>query len=201
MAGDAITILNEATVRPPVPLSQDEVMTLGRRGSPEFLRLVDRMTSNAPQVPEARFRLVIDAFEKAGPEARQRMTDRLSRDSRNALMGYASGLAVLAVRRDSADLIRLGLLALAVEGGREDTRDSIHCLAKLYHSAMKLGIDVDALFNEVAALTAGKGLSTAMAGFPSRPPEVRDLRAFLLREVMTEEGFVYEQVWPIPGER
>jgi hypothetical protein len=107
-------------------------------------------------------------------------------------------LAVLAVRRNSPELVRSGLLALAVEGGRVDIRDSIVCLAKLYHSGTRLAADVGTTFSEVAALTPAAQLRSVISGFPSRPLESRGLQAFLLREKMTDEGFVYEMEWPPP---
>ena len=162
----------------------------------EILQAIRKLLGNAPRVPEKLFHSVIAAFERADQAARQRFTERLTSDSRNALLGYASDLAVLAVRRNSPELVRLGLLALAVEGGTVDIRDSIVGLAKLYHSAMKLGVDAAATFRDVAALTPVARLRSEMSGFPSRPPEYRELPAFWLREQMTDDGFVYEMVWP-----
>jgi hypothetical protein len=58
---------------------------------------------------------------------------------------------------------------------------------------MKLGIDTPKLFGEIASLAPSIGLRTEMREFPLRLPEQRDLRAFRLRETITDEGFDFVQ--------
>jgi hypothetical protein len=85
------------------------------------------------------------------------------------------------------------LTALAILGEIDDVRDLTYYLATLHYSAMKLGIDTRKLFSEVACLAPSIDLQTEMRGFPLRMPDQRDLRAFRLRETITEEGFDFVQ--------
>ncbi|HXN48398.1 MAG TPA: hypothetical protein VN893_17245 [Bryobacteraceae bacterium] len=177
MPDDAIDILNNAAARLSAPLH--------------------------PRVPEEVFRSVLAAFEEADEAGRVKVTERLSRESGAALLAFASELAASALRRNSPELIRLGLLAVGVEGGRCDIRDDMTALALLYHSAAKLGLDAAASFSKVAALVPatdprleqfGTSVKKELAGFPSRPPESRNLKAFGFRERMSNQGLIYEDV-------
>jgi hypothetical protein len=104
---------------------------------------------------------------------------------------------VLAVRQKSPALIEQGLTVLTVLGEVDDTRDLTFYLATLYHAATKLEIDAVGLFRGVACMCPSTAPSTflrdAMSGFPLRRAEDRDLRAFWLREAVTDEGFGFAQ--------
>jgi len=139
---------------------------------------------------------IVDAFRVAHEAGRRQIASKLNSHAQRAMLGYSAGMAVRTVRQGSADLVVCGLTALAIEGGRFDIRDSIVALAKLHHSALKLGMDASDAFRDVAALANRGQMRIEMGGFPSRPPEARDLGAFRLREVLTDDGFNYEQVIP-----
>jgi hypothetical protein len=108
-------------------------------------------------------------------------------------------MAVLAVRENSPELIELGLVALAIEDGGQDWRDSILALFQLYHSAGKLGMDAEATFSKIALLAEPGVIKKEMNGFPHRPPESRNLKAFCMAEEIGEDGFWYRQIpWSFP---
>ena len=101
---------------------------------------------NPPQRPysvlrEEAMTSVVKMFETADDNGRRSITLRLSVSARNGFLGYSVNMAVLAVRNQSPALIRQGLVALVIEGGSQDYRDSIVALAKLHHSAVKLGME------------------------------------------------------------
>jgi len=102
-------------------------------------------------------------------------------------------MSLLAVRRRAPALIAHGLTALAILGEVDDYRDLTFHLATLYYSARKLGIDARKVFGDVALLTPSMKLQTEMREFPLRLPAERNLRAFRLRETITDEGFDFEQ--------
>jgi hypothetical protein len=139
---------------------------------------------------------IIEDFRTSDPASRKAISSRLNRYSQKRLLGYATGMAELAVRRQSPDLVSEGLIALVIEGGREDIRDSVSCLAALYNSAVKLQLDAAKTFADVASLGEPGALQLGMSRFPFRPPKDRGLAAFYLREINTEDGFSYEHVPP-----
>jgi hypothetical protein len=134
------------------------------------------------------------SFATATDQQQAEARAALAYDSRCALMGYAWEMAEEAVSQSSAEMVRRGLLALAIEDGIGDARDNIIRLAPLFRSAQKLDLDAEKLFAEAADLTTNSYLKGAMRTFPLRSPEKRDLgKAFFIRERNTREGFRYVQ--------
>ena len=76
-----------------------------------------------------------------------------------------------------------------------------HCLCEggarggilIYHSAVRLGIDVIALFGEVAEM-APPLMKEILLAFPRRSPEDRSLWAFAYKEAPTKHGVRYEYI-------
>jgi len=139
---------------------------------------------------------IVEAFASSNSSGRLRIVSRLSQNASRALIGYAHKMATDAVRQTSPDLVVRGLVALAIEGGRWDIRDSIMPMALLHHSALKLGMDAGKAFETAASLATSASMSEAMRSFPARRPADRDLIAFCFREVVTSNGFTYEQTLP-----
>lgn len=102
---------------------------------------------------------------------------------------HLHSMPVLAVRRPSPDLIGQALMALAASERTEDVRDLMFYLARLHHSATKLGLDTRKLFDDVAGLVASGHLQEATRSFPLRAPGNRDLAAFFFRETLTNGEF------------
>jgi hypothetical protein len=72
----------------------------------------------------------------------------------------------------------------------DDFRDDLVALAPLYHSAVRLGLDPYALFDEAASMAGTPEAAALIRGFPRRQPEDKSLAAFLLTETPTPEGGV-----------
>ena len=101
-------------------------------------------------------------------------------------------MAILAVRRESPALISEGLRALAAEAGTgSDGRDSMMSLVLLYHSAVKLDVNVPEVFEEAASL-AVNDFQRAIRSFPLRPPHMLDLGYWGMKEATTKNGFDYQ---------
>jgi len=187
--GEAIDRLNKITSNSPERLTPFKT-------TEELRRFFRNPRKQGPGPPAELIGPIVEAFKTAKDAGRQRIVSKLSPHAQGAFLGYAADMAVLAVRRGSRELVVSGLTALAIEGGRFDIRDSIVALAKLYHSALKLGMDAAGAFRDVAALANPGQMRIEMGRFPARPPGARDLEAFCLREVLTDDGFNYEQVIP-----
>jgi len=95
---------------------------------------------------------VVKVFGAADENNRRAIMSRLSSHARNGFLAYAADMAVLAVSPQSPKLIEQGLTAVVIEGASQDFRDSIVALAKLYHSAAKLGMDAKKAFEKRQAL-------------------------------------------------
>jgi hypothetical protein len=188
---DAISRLNSLTASP----SKEEVSARNKRlSSPPGPPKLVRHPSEEFIAP------IVDTFRVADAFERQAIVSSLSEISGQYVGAYAAVMAVLAVRQGSPDFVLRGLIALAIEGGGLDIRNSIPILATLHHSALKLGMDAQQTFSDIAALSPADSMRAQMTTFPSRPPEIRGLEAFYLREVMTDDGFMFEKFYS-PGER
>jgi hypothetical protein len=166
------------------------------RTTEEVLRFLKNPPKRDYSVPlEEATTAIVEIFGTADENDRRAITSKLNSHAQHSLLGYAGAMAVLAVRTQSPTLIDRGLIALVIEGGIQDWRDNIVALAKLYHSAVKLSMDVEKAFEAAARLADPGIIKDEINGF-RRPPEERDLKAFYESEEMTEEGFRYKQVLP-----
>jgi hypothetical protein len=147
-----------------------------------------------PLVADEIMSSLIEAFLSAGAEQRNIARAALTRASRWFLLGYAWERAEQAIRQRSGEMVAQGLLALAIEDGGYDARDSIMRMSILFRSAEILGLDATRLFANAADLAANPMVQTAMREFPARPPDERNFS--YIGEKTTDHGFSYElQPW------
>jgi len=134
------------------------------------------------------------SFANATKQQQTEARAALTRQLRSALMGFAWEMAEEAVSCKSPELVKQGLIALAIDDGARDARDDIIRMAPLFRSAQKLGLDAEKLFAEAADLTTNSYLKSEMYNFPLRKPEHRDFgKAFYIHESNTKDGFRYVQ--------
>ena len=123
--------------------------------------------------------------------------ERLSMASRVALLQYADHQSERAIREARPGCVTLGLMAVAIEDGRIDYRDSLCIVARLYHSATKLAINADQIFSDASRFARSAFLRGELGRFPHRDPSDRELSAFFLIESNGPDGFRYEQKLPL----
>jgi len=73
--------------------------------------------------------------------------------------------------------IRISLIYNAIEDFRMDWRDNLVALCVSYHSALAVGLNADALFEEIAGLSSTRG-ADMIRSFVCREPELKSLAAF-----------------------
>ncbi len=93
----------------------------------------------------------------------------------------------------SEQRLRAALIYESLEKGETDWRDNLVSLCAIYHSAVRLGLDPERLFEEVAELS-GETMAGLLRAFYHRSPEDRSLEAFGYREEATPEG-IYLAGW------
>jgi len=103
-----------------------------------------------------------------------------------SLLGLMDKCAVLAVRQKDVEIIYKGLFANVVEGCRQDFRDNIVGLTKLYHSCIMLGLDGDKEFQTVANKTTGQG-KDLIESFVKRKPVDKTLQCMGLKTTLTPQ--------------
>jgi hypothetical protein len=104
-------------------------------------------------------------------ETPQQISARLNRDQQQALIRMAGIQAEMAVRKQSPKLVEQGLQSVVLGGGFLHPSYSLSTLAKLYHSALKLGMNPEVAFAEAAESAPSGALKTEMSRFPLREIE------------------------------
>ena len=110
----------------------------------------------------------------------------------SSLLGYMSECAVEAVRQKNGDFIKNGLIANVIEGCRQDFRDNIVGLTKLYHSCLILKLDPNKEFQKIADNTNGEG-KELIEKFVKREPTDKTLQCMGLKTKYTPD-FDFVQV-------
>jgi hypothetical protein len=107
-------------------------------------------------------------------------------------LAFAERMAMLSVRRLSADILLDGLTALVMTGPPVDREFILMTASLLHHSARQLGLDVAATF-EQAARYANPSSEAAvhLLAFPDRAPRLQRIAAMGYREVQGPSGLVY----------
>lgn len=156
--------------------------------TPEQLRRltldeVRELVKNPPKRPrsipmEQAMAATVEAFRNGDRST----TSKLTKYARREFLGHAARMSVEAVRQNNSDLIEQGLVALIMESGGGDWRDSIIALFQLYHSAVKIGMDAQAAITKIAELAEPCIIKKEMAAFPQRLPASRSLKAFCMEE-------------------
>ncbi|CAO5170083.1 conserved hypothetical protein [Frankia sp. AiPs1] len=112
------------------------------------------------------------------------------------LRAFSVRMASFAVRRDDLEMMRLGLLALAVAALRPaNRRDDLAAFAPLWHAANQLGADPALEFT-----TAGSAVPPAanlLSAWRDRSDGLRDLRAMGFHESADADGFRYAEDWTL----
>lgn len=117
----------------------------------------------------------------------------ISRDESGLLFGIARSAAEDSVIENNPSKLRLGLLALIFENLTEDYRESLMRLCLLDHSAKKLGILLEDLFDDVRASASEKVITLFDTYF--REGE-RNIEAMGFVEDVDRNGdFTYTKTW------
>lgn len=172
-------------------------MAAGIFGSVEWLRSENNRgygTLSIPQPLDDKISGLLRSWLSLEWTVRMASLVQISEDYRFTLIGYSERMASLAVRDRNRELILLGLLAIGLDGWRDDWRDSASVVCLHYDASHRIGACAREIFQEAAT------------SLPERP--ARALRSFLLRSeedkavgamgyVATNDadGFRYKRAW------
>ena len=120
------------------------------------------------------------------------IADSVSGDTSRVLGLYAERMASLAVRENSIEPVKHGLIALLIYEKAHDSRDVLLVLSLLHDAAVKVGRLPKAIFNEVDGLF---GESSFLSDFLGRSDEDKSIDSMGYEESKNEEGFLYVRTW------
>lgn len=113
---------------------------------------------------------------------------------RFTLLAYSERMASFAVREKSINLVYLGLVALGIDGWRNDWRDNAVLLSLHYDALTKLGVEPKLIFEKAAKLMSTK-VKASFQGFLRRSDEDKSLDAMGYEEGQDVDGFRYNRTW------
>ena len=129
---------------------------------------------------------IVDKYINSDDKTRQSIEKEVGQSEMTlaSLLGFIDNCAVLAVQQKDVENIYKGLYANVIEGCRQDFRDNIIGLTKLYHSCIILGLDPDKEFLKVASKTSGQG-KDLIEKFVNRKPVDKTLQCMGLKTTFT----------------
>lgn len=118
--------------------------------------------------------------------------DEVSIDNTRVLGLYAERMASLAVRENSVEPIKNGLVALLIYARTEDPRDVLLVLSLLHDAAIKTAGKSRKVFEAVGSMFGGSEL---VRGFLNRSDEDKSIDAMGYEESKNNDGFLYVRTW------
>jgi hypothetical protein len=128
------------------------------------------------------------------PSERLAASLRVLDNQRFTLTAYSERMASLAVRTRDIEKIFFGLLALGIDGWRNDWRDNVTILSVHHDAAQRLSVVAEPVFERAAALLSPK-VATAFAGFLERTPATKSISAMGYVASSDDDGFRYLRSW------
>jgi hypothetical protein len=133
---------------------------------------------------------LLEHYQQLPESEREAVRAQFGPDHASKLSYYAGKMAVDAVRKNSIQSIKLGLLAAAMDGGQYDQRVTLPNLCMLHHSAKKIGADPASLFTDAAAYGSDSARDLILQ-YLARGN--KDIRAFRLEEAYGREAFLPDE--------
>lgn len=145
-----------------------------------------------PEVVIAAIDSLVDVFVTSDLDTRCQITHQVDWTFSFAFFLYAGRTAVESVRQNEPELLRRGLVALAIENLAFDYRDSLSPLSMIYCSARKFPqVRADELFQDVAGLSCSP-FNAFLSGFIKTPETSKSITRFGWKESAPPALFDYE---------
>ena len=104
---------------------------------------------------------------------------------------FSHKMAEKAVQEQSRKYLIQSLVALLVEDGTFDWRDSTIALSKVFHSAQRIGLNADEFFQSMKDIS-GPIMLPHLRAFPARDPSKQSIETFGFKEGENADGlFAY----------
>lgn len=108
-----------------------------------------------------------------------------------SLMIFAVRMAIHGARTGSADVIRMGMLGLAVDDGVVDWRDVLIALSLVEDCASRLGLDFGEEIEKLASLATEERKRIMLEGYLPRSSEMRAIDVMGFKATEGSEGLQY----------
>jgi hypothetical protein len=163
------------------------------------VKLLDYRNSKLPNAIDEKIIDIFNLIMAGTSSGRNEFVSLLSRDTTNLLRVFGSRMTMLGVRKNSYDYLLKGLVALAFAATETDYRDILMTISLFHHSAKKLNIDSDQLFDTASQYATDDSVRELILGYLDRAPEDQNIEQMGYREVYGSNGLIYQFAdHPIP---
>lgn len=132
-------------------------------------------------------RQLLKLYATSSLHERAALRDKCTYELRCALHHFAWRMAVSAMRLNSEEPLRLGLMAISLEDLRIDMRDTLTWLSLLHYASVRIHTDGDQVFLRAAGISS-KTMGDTIRAFLSTSPECRAISGFGFSEGLSDEG-------------
>jgi hypothetical protein len=124
------------------------------------------------------------------------LRSRIDRKIAGLLDSFGIRMAVFGLRERSAAMLRLSLIAFAIDDlASGDVREVLMSITVPFNAAKLVGMDPAALFREVAEIS-GPAFSAVAIDFANRNPGLQTLECMGWHQVETPDGVSFQFGWP-----
>jgi hypothetical protein len=165
-----------------------EQMSVGRLSGKEFNGyLVIRLPHERDSVVEH----VVADYRSGTGDRRRQLLDEITPRAAGVLSAFGQRAASMAVRKQSAEVLLSGLIAMGMADGRlEDYRYNLIVLAAVNDSADRLGRSLGELV-DVVGPDLPVGAEATFRDFVAREPRHKSLEAMRLHIIGSGDSFLY----------
>lgn len=137
---------------------------------------------------------IVDQYIVGSEQTRRAISGMLDERQAFGLLAYAERMSSLAIEKASRKPLLQGLTAIAIGGFAADVREAIIILSLLDHSARKLEINSNELFEEAAKI-APQDSANHLRKFSERRLEEKSIKAMGYSEEVSANKLRYTRNW------
>ncbi|MCD4738274.1 MAG: hypothetical protein K8R89_03320, partial [Anaerolineae bacterium] len=152
------------------------------------------MQATLPCLADERIQEIVSETMNGTLEQRKEFYRTITSKASGALQLFAERMAMLSVRKNSPDLLQKGLIAMTMVNSAKPGDDRILAIrmSLLHHSAQKLGLNVEAFFEQSLQYMSGISLTAGEpAAFLRRTPKNKRIQAMGYDEIEGPSGLIY----------
>lgn len=147
-----------------------------------------------PNSLDDRIAELLDQWQSLKPDERIVQAPTISDRQRAVLSAYSERMASQAVRTQRRDYLFHGLLALGIDGWRDDWRENVLLLCLYTDACKRIGVTERDIFGE-ASKCLPFNVSAALNAFSRRKPEDKSLESMGYEVSSDADGFRYMRIW------
>lgn len=147
-----------------------------------------------PTQRDEQIRAILSNWSLLDEVSRRRASSEINGDKLMTLLAFSERMATLSVRARESEFVRLGLLALGLNGWNGDWRENIILLSLHVDALERIGVQPVKLFKPAGQLLSSP-VRQAFSDFLRRTPEDQSIEAMGYIARGKGDDFSYSRTW------